>query len=200
MKLIIIFLSGLICPFVSFSETNSRAIRPKIVPATPTSWNEVSATSIPIENGVTWVEETVKEVGLENPIEVEIPILKPAEEYVKYNVNPSQITYLCVKPEEEIKALNVTFVAARLVKRISFSPVNYMLSSVAFQECSLHWAFSALNPTYCSSLYGIYLEMKSYEKRGLPVPQELYDKMNKAVDFYFLMEEAKARRAKRRQK
>lgn len=190
-----------ICALVSSAGTNStRAVRSKIEPIQPTSWNATAMTSVQEEHGATWSEESFESISSAQTVEADVPVLSAVGIQSATTIDQSQITYLCVNPEVAAQMKEVSFFAAQLANGISLSPGFYTLKSVEFQGRTLHWAFAALNPKYCSSLYGIYLEMKSYEKRGLPVPQELYDKMNKAVDFYFFMEEAKARRAERRNK
>ena len=185
MKQVCIVWLVFICTLVSSAGTNStRAVRSKIEPIQPMSWNVSPVVPVQEETGATWSGEALSSATTQ-------PVME---------IDESKIIYLCVNSEVAAQMKEVSFFAAQPANGISLSPGFYMSKSAEFQERTLHWAFSALNPKYCSSLYGIYLEMKSYEKSGQQVPQELYDKMNKAVDFYFFMEEAKARRAERRKK
>lgn len=201
MKPFYIVLVVLICTLISAASTNStRSVRSKIEPIAPVAWNVSPVVSVQEETGATWSGEALSFVNVEQPIEAIVPTLSAATTQPSVAIDESKITYLCVNPELTIQSQNVDLFAAAIEKAMSLSPKFYMLNSVETQRKSLHWAFAALNPKYCSSIYGIYLEMQSYEKKGLPIPKELYDRMNKAVDFYFLMEESKARRVERRKK
>ena len=201
MKWFLIALLALTSTSTSLAGTNStRMARSKVEPIAPTSWNATAMTPVQEESGATWSEESFESISSAQTVEVDVPVLSAVGIQSATTIDQSQITYLCVDPEVAAQMKEVSFFAAKLAHGIRLSPGFYTLKSAEFQERSLHWAFAALNPKYCSSLYGIYLEMKSYEKSGQPAPQWLYDKMNKAVDFYFLMEEATNSRAKRRKK
>lgn len=201
MKWFLIALLALTFISTSLAGTNfTRMARSKVEPIAPTSWNATVMTPVQEESGATWSEASFESISSAQAVEADVPVLSAVGIQSATTIDQSQITYLCVNPEVAAQMKEMSFFAAQLANGISLSPGFYMLKSVEFQERALHWAFAALNPKYCSSLYGIYLEMKSYAKRGLPVPKELYDRMNKAVDFYFFMEEAKARRAERRKK
>lgn len=76
----------------------------------------------------------------------------------------------------------------------------YSSMPLVIQKQPLHWAYPILNPKYCSTIYGIYSEMESYYNRGLPIPQELTDRMNKAVDLYFFLESVRELQAGKKKK
>ncbi len=124
------------------------------------------------------------------PIEAAIGSIAITNEYV-FNFLASEI---------ETAFMIEDLSPAALEHKILVPTQLYSSMPLVIQNQPLHWAYPILNPKYCSTIYGIYSEMESYYNRGLPIPQELTDKMNKAVDLYFFLESVRELQAGKKKK
>ena len=90
--------------------------------------------------------------------------------------------------EYKVEVNPETVMPIAFIGTTDFKVQSYPLAAHIVKEKPLHWIYPMLNPRYCSTIYGIALEMQFYERHGLPIPKEVIDRMNKAIDLYFWAE------------
>lgn len=95
-----------------------------------------------------------------------------------------------IEPEcgVEIKNNFYMFLEIGTEREFSFVEREYSFLYEPTINPEINSVYFAFHPKYCSTMYGIMNEMKDYEKMGLPIPKELQDKMNVAIELYLFME------------